>query len=56
MDPNVTLQRIRKILADYARESEEHELANELVDRIDALDNWLTCGGYLPSDWNTFKR
>ena len=46
MDPDKTLSEIREIIdtpvdPDY----------NRLVDLVDALDQWLFAGGYLPHDW-----
>lgn len=60
MDPNETLKRIRE-LARRVRETERVDPnnfstytanADELAFAIDALDSWITRGGFLPSDWS----
>ena len=47
MDPNEALNRIR----------EELELSDNdvLVEVFNALDNWLTRGGFLPTEWERKK-
>jgi len=59
MDPNKTLTNIRAILTemDRARTSEEFtSLADELTWMIKDLDQWLTNGGFLPTEWNHNDR
>lgn len=52
MDPNATLAGIRAIL-----ESEETdlrmriELWTDLAELVHDLDNWLSSGGFLPTEW-----
>lgn len=47
MDPNATLATIRMIIA-----AEDYPLkVGDLSDRINALDEWLSKGGFLPDDW-----
>ncbi len=43
MDPNAALHSLRLAIA-----SGEYEIA---ADYAEALDEWLSKGGYLPSDW-----
>ena len=52
MDPNVTLHLIRVELASH----HEHGNANvdALVQHVQALDDWLTNGGFRPTHWQTF--
>ncbi len=44
MDPNETLSQIRQILA-HDRD------AARLADLVEALDGWLTEGGFMPQAW-----
>lgn len=44
MDPDVTLMRLREKMQGNFIESETREL-------FEALDNWLSKGGFLPRDW-----
>ena len=46
MDPNATLRAIRVHLA-----AEEPE-PGSLAELVEALDEWITRGGFLPSDWH----
>lgn len=57
MDPNTTLAAIRELLVhiDDPDSCYPEDLAtqlNELIEHVDALDNWLAHGGYLPAAWN----
>ena len=56
MDPNAKLEKIRAtyeplrvMLEDTA--GEDTEMVQELLDSIEALDEWLSKGGFLPKDW-----
>jgi hypothetical protein len=50
MDVDVTLNEIRNLVAmHYAGDFIDYD---KLVDFVDALDGWITKGGFLPSDWN----
>lgn len=51
MDPDKTLDEIRKILQDGGIED-----FGELADLIDALDEWMCRGGFLPEDSGRFSR
>lgn len=57
MDPNETLRELRvsirkfREVADGSSGDAEHEAANEVVDKVEALDGWLTRDGFLPLDW-----
>jgi hypothetical protein len=62
MDPNEALKRARKAAArirelqdkeDLTKEeAEEHEQEHEnLVESFEALDGWLSGGGFLPAAW-----
>ena len=49
MDPNTCLEMCRK-LAKRALQGEEVDV-EELAEAFQNLDNWLSEGGFLPSEW-----
>ena len=57
MDPNATLNEIRKMVAAYYMyvDSDDgylcRETALELCGKIEGLDQWISNGGFLPKDW-----
>lgn len=58
MDPNETLKEIRQLVTAIAvtelvsvHVEEAQELANDLAEKVSALDNWVSHGGFLPDDW-----
>ena len=57
MDPDAVLMLIRQRIeqwleVDDANDfSEQSVMVGELVDALQALDRWLTTGGFLPKDW-----
>lgn len=52
MDPNELLRRLREIVAEYyAGDKSAHATAQEMVYEFESLDEWLTNGGFLPTDW-----
>lgn len=58
MDPNETLNQIRALVAriEAVREDEYLdlvELGRDLAESANALDEWLSKGGYVPDDWAT---
>lgn len=55
MDVNAALARLRAASQALSlADSDERmaELAVELGDAFEALDEWLAKGGFLPDDWN----
>ena len=61
MDPDKTLEQIREEIRKLRRwmrhpsyDDPDNRLseAEELVDLVEALDGWLTKGGFPPKDWN----
>jgi hypothetical protein len=44
MDPNATLAAIRIAIANH------HD--DDVAELFDALDGWISRGGFLPSDWD----
>lgn len=62
MDINATLKELRKAIAEFYRLQDEGtpdadarglELAGEIAAMADSVDEWLSKGGHLPSDWHT---
>ncbi len=59
MDPDATLREIREIIKashkevcdDEDKEFEYLENMGRLTELVEALDNWITGGGFLPNDW-----
>jgi hypothetical protein len=53
MDPNTTLDEITRILdrCDANMSPNNEEDARRLAELVDALDEWLRSGGFLPRDW-----
>lgn len=59
MDPNKTLETLRGSIHAFRENGDlfnrhwDHE--ETLVDAIEALDQWLSNGGFLPADWQGRK-
>lgn len=54
MDPTETLRVIRDIILiinSTGNDARLAELACDLAERVDALDAWMTRGGFLPVQW-----
>lgn len=57
MDPDACLELIRDKCCEFsdASYSEDKEqlllIADQLIDAITGMDNWLTHKGFLPKDW-----
>lgn len=53
MDPNETLHRLRELTNEAIEESgaPRTDLAGELGEAFNALDDWLSKGGFLPGAW-----
>lgn len=49
MDPDAALKQIRELLYSYPCRDFD---AQELVEAVDALDGWLSKGGFLPQAWS----
>lgn len=59
MDPDVALDELRK-LAEYALDGQwaagdMDAIACELAEKIQALDTWITGGGFLPKEWDLLE-
>jgi hypothetical protein len=57
MDPDETLTQIRTLITNYQTSAEEMSTSDaaELVFLVDELDEWLTKGGFLPTEWNALR-
>jgi hypothetical protein len=58
MDPNEALRNARKALETYRaaqdvddNTGEQLDAADELADAFEALNGWLSSGGFLPAAW-----
>jgi hypothetical protein len=53
MDPNEALRIIREARAELFSEGEPYdpETVRTLAEHVDALDTWLSKGGFLPAAW-----
>lgn len=66
MDPNEALRFARDAAARLIAQIDSAELLEEaeidfddvdtLVEAFDALDHWMSRGGYLPAPWRLMKR
>lgn len=51
MDPDVILVEMRELSAAILASGGEWSMADDLAQRFEALDGWLTARGFLPADW-----
>lgn len=59
MDPNTALQNAREASKKIGEATTPDEAASAAVDLMlyfDALDKWLSEGGFLPIDWGEAKQ
>lgn len=54
MDPNETLRRLRALNETYAKGGEVD--AEEVLELFEALDLWISTGGFLPESWKQKER
>jgi hypothetical protein len=60
MDPDANLAEMRRIIA-RARERTDYDAVNDaidldrLADLAEALDEWLSRGGFLPEAWSKHR-
>jgi hypothetical protein len=54
MDPNAALETIRYAVR-HQNDIEAYETDFGLLEAVEALDEWLSKGGYLPLDWATYQ-
>lgn len=56
MDPDAALLRFRRAYTEARKTSDENgtvhpQVLEELISTAEALDTWLSNGGFLPEDW-----
>jgi hypothetical protein len=51
MDPNETLRRIRELRSQPVSDADYLDLLQEVMELYNALDEWLSKGGFPPDDW-----
>ncbi len=51
MDPNATLTELRGLVQESYAEALTEDETHRLCDLVEALDEWITKGGHLPSAW-----
>ncbi len=53
MDPNKLLEEIRALqpFDDTIEEEDARTMLRDMYEKFEALDEWLSKGGYLPRDW-----
>jgi hypothetical protein len=51
MDPNATLAGLRE-LVERVQNGTGRVDADEFAEKFEALDGWITKGGFLPADWS----
>lgn len=55
MDPDATLAQIRELITQQQTDDLNDTDTANLVELIDSLDEWLTKGGFLPTEWNALR-
>lgn len=56
MDPNATLAEIRLIIARICEGAPFVEDERRLAELVEALDGWISRGGFLPAEWSASPR
>ena len=56
MDPDNTLQAIRDIVEEALGSDGESDKILELAERFEALDVWMSRGGFLPRKWEVNRN
>lgn len=51
MDPNATLAEARRIVDRFVNGGQEAGDATRLADLWEAMDQWLSHGGFVPDEW-----
>ena len=55
MDPDATLKEIRELLEIWKVEAFHAEEVERLAELVEALDEWLSKGGFLPKAWRPVR-
>lgn len=51
MDPTANLAEQRRIVAAVLSGTSHHDDLTRLAELVEALDEWITRGGFLPTQW-----
>ena len=51
MDPNRALEDAREACRLHAMRGNDLDAFDDLVEAFEALDHWLSIGGFLPKEW-----
>jgi len=51
VDPNAALENAREAIRRIQTEKDTDAYVADLVDAFEALDGWLSRGGFLPEEW-----
>lgn len=49
MDPDAALKVLRGMVSRF--QNDDAWIDNDFIEHFDALDKWITSGGFLPKDW-----
>lgn len=51
MDPNITLHELRELVALFLAGEGDGTAGQEMAEKFDALDGWMSKGGFAPDAW-----
>jgi hypothetical protein len=51
VDPNIALDKLREMCAESLDDG-GNDRAGDIATQFEALDQWLSNGGFLPSEWH----
>jgi len=59
VDPNIALDKLRELCRealslDFSRDGDE--AACDIAEKFEALDQWLSNGGFLPYEWQDARK
>lgn len=57
-DPDRGLDDVRELISDWSvsNAGRRDELAEQIIELVEQMDNWLTGGGPLPADWTRMRN
>ena len=55
MDPNETLDAIRRVIKRINEGESQSDDFEGICDLFEAFDEWMSKGGFLPTDWRKSK-
>ena len=51
MDPTANLKELRELYKSVLKDGSDNDTLNRMAELIEALDQWITNGGFLPNQW-----